>query len=194
MKHNNIIKLCLGIFLAFTMALPAIAQKTQTFKGVVVDTTGEPIIGASVKVVGTTTGTITDLDGKFMVVVPSGKQVEISYIGYITQVLSDFKQTKIELKEDTQQLDEVVVVGYGTQKKAHLTGAIATVPMDDIQDLASGNLASTLSGMVMDLALVVEMHDQVRMPGLIFVKMMFYQILVVLLQNHYMLLMGIFIL
>lgn len=78
---------------------------------------GEPIIGASVKVVGTTTGTITDLDGKFMVVVPSGKQVEISYIGYITQVLSDFKQTKIELKEDTQQLDEVVVVGYGTQKK-----------------------------------------------------------------------------
>lgn len=98
MKHkNNIIKLCLGIFLAFTMALPAIAQKTQTFKGVVVDTTGEPIIGASVKVVGTTTGTITDLDGKFMVVVPSGKQVEISYIGYITQVLSDFKQTKIEL-------------------------------------------------------------------------------------------------
>lgn len=81
MKHNNIIKLCLGIFLAFTMALPAIAQKTQTFKGVVVDTTGEPIIGASVKVVGTTTGTITDLDGKFMVVVPSGKQVEISYIG-----------------------------------------------------------------------------------------------------------------
>ena len=100
MKHNNIIKLCLGIFLAFTMALPAIAQKTQTFKGVVVDTTGEPIIGASVKVVGTTTGTITDLDGKFMVVVPSGKQVEISYIGYITQVLSDFKQTKIELKED----------------------------------------------------------------------------------------------
>ena len=194
MKHNNIIKLCLGIFLAFTMALPAIAQKTQTFKGVVVDTTGEPIIGASVKVVGTTTGTITDLDGKFMVVVPSGKQVEISYIGYITQVLSDFKQTKIELKEDTQQLDEVVVVGYGTQKKAHLTGAIATVPMDDIQDLASGNLASTLSGMVNGLSVVVEMRDLVRMLGLIFVKMMFYQILVVLLQNHYMLLMGIFIL
>ena len=87
MKHNNIIKLCLGIFLAFTMALPAIAQKTQTFKGVVVDTTGEPIIGASVKVVGTTTGTITDLDGKFMVVVPSGKQVEISYRVYNTGII-----------------------------------------------------------------------------------------------------------
>ena len=88
MKHkNNIIKLCLGIFLAFTMALPAIAQKTQTFKGVVVDTTGEPIIGASVKVVGTTTGTITDLDGKFMVVVPSGKQVEILYRVYNTGII-----------------------------------------------------------------------------------------------------------
>ena len=84
MKHkNNIIKLCLGVFLALTMALPALAQKSVTFKGVVVDTTGEPIIGASVKVVGTTTGTITDLDGKFMVVVPSGKQVEISYLSLI---------------------------------------------------------------------------------------------------------------
>ncbi len=103
------------------------------------------------KVVGTTTGTITDLDGKFMVVVPSGKQVEISYIGYITQVLSDFKQLRSELKEDTQHADEVVVVGYGTQK-AHLTGAIATVPIDDIEDLASGNLASTLSGMVNGLS------------------------------------------
>jgi hypothetical protein len=192
MKHkNNIIKLCLGVFLALTMALPALAQKSVTFKGVVVDTTGEPIIGASVKVVGTTTGTITDLDGKFMVVVPSGKQVEISYIGYITQVLSDFKQTKIELKEDTQQLDEVVVVGYGTQKKAHLTGAIATVPMDDIQDLASGNLASTLSGM--DLVLMVEMHDLVKMHGLIFVRTMYYQISEEQLQNHYTLLTGIFI-
>lgn len=101
----------------FDNGLTCSCPEKRDIQGVVVDTTGEPIIGASVKVVGTTTGTITDLDGKFMVVVPSGKQVEISYIGYITQVLSDFKQTKIELKEDTQQLDEVVVVGYGTQKK-----------------------------------------------------------------------------
>ena len=80
MKHKNMLKLCLSMFLAFMMALPTLAQNI-TYKGVVVDESGEPIIGASVKVAGTTTGTITDLDGKFQVVVPSGKQVEVSYIG-----------------------------------------------------------------------------------------------------------------
>ena len=130
------------------MLLPTLAQNTKSFKGVVVDETGEPIIGAAVKVVDTTIGTITDLNGKFVINVPAGKLVEISYIGYISQRISDFKLTKVVLKEDTQQLDEVVVVGYGTQKKAHLTGAIATVPMDDIQDISSGSLANTLSGLV----------------------------------------------
>lgn len=72
----------------------------------------------------------------------------ISFIGYTTQVVNDLNKTKVVLKEDLQQLDEVVVVGYGVQKKAHLTGAIATVTMDDIQDLSDGGLASSLSGMV----------------------------------------------
>lgn len=148
MKHQNILSLWLCLLLIFAMALPAYAQNDRTYKGVVVDEAEEPIIGASVKVTGTTVGTITDLNGKFMVSVPVGKQVEISYIGYITQVISDLKQTKITLKEDAQQLEEVVVVGYGTQKKAHLTGAIATVPVDEIQDISSGSLANTLSGLV----------------------------------------------
>ena len=100
MKHKRIFNLCLCTLLAFVTAFPTFAQNAQTYKGVIVDEAEEPIIGASVKVVGTTTGTITDLNGKFVVNVPAGKQVEISYIGYITQVLSDFKQTKIELKED----------------------------------------------------------------------------------------------
>lgn len=128
-------------------AIADIGTEYKSFKGVVVDETGEPIIGAAVKVVDTTIGTITDLNGKFVINVPAGKLVEISYIGYISQRISDFKLTKVVLKEDTQQLDEVVVVGYGTQKKAHLTGAIATVPMDDIQDISSGSLANTLSGL-----------------------------------------------
>ena len=140
--------MCLCTLLAFVTAFPTFAQNAQTYKGVIVDEAEEPIIGASVKVVGTTTGTITDLNGKFVVNVPAGKQVEISYIGYIPQVISNLKQTKIILKEDTKQLDEVVVVGYGTQKKAHLTGAIATVPVDEIQDISSGSLANTLSGLV----------------------------------------------
>lgn len=148
MKYKNMLKFCFGMFLACMLSLPVFAQDAKTFSGVVVDETGEPVIGASVKVVGTSTGTITDMDGKFSVSVPSGKQVEISFIGYITQTLSNFNNKKIVLKEDAQQLDEVVVVGYGTQKKAHLTGAIATVPMDDIQDLSSGSLASTLGGLI----------------------------------------------
>jgi len=151
MKHYSIIKLCF-VLLAFALALPAVAQKVQTYKGIVLDEAGIPVIGATVKVVGTSTGTITDMDGNFQISVPEGKQVEISYIGYMPQTVTDFKQTQVVLKEDSQQLEEVVVVGYGTQKKAHLTGAIATVPMDEIQDLSSGGLSSTLSGMVNGLS------------------------------------------
>lgn len=148
MKHKNLIRLCLSMLLSFLMVIPVLAQSSKTFTGVVVDETGEPIIGAAVKVVGTTIGTITDLDGKFFLDVPQGKEVEISYIGFIPQKFTEFKNTKVVLKEDTQQLEEVVVVGYGTQKKAHLTGAIATVPIDEIQDISSGSLANTLSGLV----------------------------------------------
>ena len=129
--------------------MPTLAQNGVTVKGTVVDGTGETVIGASIVVKGNTSiGTISDIDGNFTLNVPDGKEVEISYIGYVPQRFSaPFKLTKIILKEDTQQLDEVVVVGYGTQKKAHLTGAIATVPVDDIQDISSGSLASTLSGL-----------------------------------------------
>ncbi|NDV83295.1 TonB-dependent receptor [Bacteroides sp. 51] len=152
MKYNNIFKFSLSILLAFMMSLSAYAQESQTFSGIVLDEASEPIIGASVKVVGTSTGIITDLDGRFSLLVPKGATVEISFVGYAPQKITDLKQTKIVLKEDAMLLDEVVVVGYGTQKKAHLTGAISTVPMDDIQDLATGNLSSALSGMVNGLS------------------------------------------
>lgn len=152
MKHKNILKWCLCTIVAFVMALPSVAQDAKTFKGVVVDGTGEPMIGATVKVTGTATGTITDMNGGFSITVPAGKTVEFSYLGYITQTVSNFSNAKIVLKEDSQQLEEVVVVGYGTQKKAHLTGAISTVPMDDIQDISTGNLSSALSGMVNGLS------------------------------------------
>jgi len=88
MKYKNILGICLCILLAFIMAMPVIAQNTKTFKGVVLDETEQPVIGASVKVVGTTVGTITDLDGNFTLNVPDGKEVEISYIGYLPQRFS----------------------------------------------------------------------------------------------------------
>lgn len=148
MKHKSTFRNYVCMLLAVVMALPAMAQNTKIFKGVVVDEAEQPVIGATLTVVGTAQGTITDLDGKFTLNVPEGKVVEVSYIGYVSQQFSSFKMTKIILKEDAQQLDEVVVVGYGVQKKAHLTGAIATVPVDEIQDLSSGSLANTLTGLI----------------------------------------------
>ena len=153
MEYNNIIKIGLGAMLAVGTCTSAFAQAEITYKGTVVDETDLPIIGAAVKIAGQTQGgAITDLDGNFTIKVPQGATVEISYIGYSTIRITDFKQTKIVMREDTQQLDEVVVVGYGVQKKAHLTGAISTVPMDEIQDLVGGDLASSLSGLVNGLS------------------------------------------
>ena len=131
------------------MALFVLSASAQTqYKGKIVDEAGQPVIGATVIVKGTTNGTTSGIDGAFAIAVPAGAELQVSYIGYITENISDLAKTEIVLKEDKQQIEEVVVVGYGTQKKAHLTGSVATVPMDDIQDLASGDLASTLSGLI----------------------------------------------
>lgn len=127
------------------IALPAFAQN-QTVTGTVLDETGEPVIGATVTVTGTKTATITDFDGNYKIDVPKGGKVTISYIGYLTKTVAPGGTVKLE--EDKQTLEEVVVVGYGTQKKAHLTGSVATVDMDDVQDLANAGLASSLSGLV----------------------------------------------
>lgn len=131
-----------------TCSLTALAQN-KTVTGTVVDETGEPVIGATVRVDGTKLATVTDLDGNYTIEVPANQQITISYIGY-----GDVKTKggRVQLKESGTDLDEVVVVGYGVQKKAHLTGAVGTVPMEDIQDLSSGSLASTLSGLVNGLS------------------------------------------
>ncbi len=151
MKHS-IAKISLVLF-ALLMAVPAFAQDIL-YQATVVDTQDEPMIGATVRVPDTDHIAITDIDGNFSIRVPKGKKVEISYIGYVPYTVTDFNIKTIVLKEDTETLDEVVVVGYGTQKKAHLTGAIATVPMDEIKDLADGNLAASLSGLVNGLSVV----------------------------------------
>ena len=112
-------------------------QQTRqtTISGIVVDAAQEPIIGASVVVVNTTNGCITDFDGKFSLEVSQlPVKVQITYIGYKSQVVtvSDAKTVQVVLQEDTETLDEVVVVGYGSQKKANLTGAVASVKMDEV--------------------------------------------------------------
>ena len=107
-----------------------IAQSQKQVKGQVVDATGEPVIGASILEKGTTNGVISDIDGNFSLNVSSPNAViVISYIGFKSMELpaSDPKLRKIIMKEDTEVLDEVVVVGYGTQKKESLTGAVTVV-------------------------------------------------------------------
>lgn len=98
--------------------------------GLVVDATGEPIIGASVVEKGTTNGIVTDIDGKFILSVKTGAILKISFVGYQPQEVKATPTMKIVLKEDTELLDEVVVVGYGVQKKANLTGAVTTVDLN----------------------------------------------------------------
>lgn len=131
-------------------ASPVLAQNTD-IRGTVVDEHGEPIIGASVRVEGQDGGVITDLDGNYVIKAPKGAKVTITYIGYEPMTVTG--GGRVQLKEDSQNLDELVVVGYGVQKKAHLTGSVATVPVDEIQDIASGDLASTLEGLVNGLSI-----------------------------------------
>lgn len=124
-------------------------QQTSTINGKVTDANGEAIIGASVTVKGATSnGTITDLDGKFNLDAPANATLVISYVGYKTiEIPVNGKKTlTITLKEDTEMLDEVVVVGYGTQKKATLTGSVSSVGGDDIKKMSPVNITNTLAG------------------------------------------------
>lgn len=123
-------------------------KKTKTIKGTVVDETGLSVIGANVVQKGTTNGIITDMDGNFSLDVPEDAILEISYIGYLPQSVSVGSKSSFQiiLREDTQKLDEVVVVGFGTQKKANLTGAVATVSGDDLSKRPVFNVASSLQG------------------------------------------------
>lgn len=147
MKTNNIKTLAFG--LALTCAIPAMAQNTTTIKGTVVDENGDPVIGATIHVPGTRQATVTDLDGNYSISAPKGTTLTVTYVGY-KQIST--KGGRIMLKENDTDLDEVVVVGYGTQKRAHLTGSVESIPVDEIQDISSGNLASTLSGLVNGLS------------------------------------------
>lgn len=120
---------------AYAAPEPQVASSaTKVITGVVTDAKGEPIIGASVTEPGTTRGTVTDVDGKFSLRVSNNAKVRISYIGCKTQELKASDNLNISLAEDNALLDEVVVVGFGTQKKANLTGAVATVDVAKTMD------------------------------------------------------------
>ena len=128
--------------------------QTKTITGVVVDATGEPVIGASVLEVGTTNGTITDVDGNFTIQVPVGAKLDVSYIGYKTQqiVVGVPNIYKVVLKEDAEMLDEVVVTGYGmSQKRSLMTNSISKLDDKVLQNAAMSNAAQSLQGTVSGL-------------------------------------------
>ena len=130
-------------------AVTIMQQQNLKVSGVVTDEAGEPLIGVSVLVKGTTLGNITDLNGRFSLDVPEGSILEISYIGYKTQSIKAQREPmNIVLKEDAQKLDEVVVVGFGTQKKVYLTGSVSAVTGDDISKRPVANAAILLQGQI----------------------------------------------
>ena len=129
-------------------ASEVLQQAKRQIKGKVVDAAGETVIGANVLEKGTTNGVITDIDGNFVLNVSSGATLEISYIGYVTQTIKVTNQTSLHivLKEDSETLDEVVVVGYGTMKKSDLSGASVSVGEDALKGSVITNLDQSLQG------------------------------------------------
>ncbi len=123
-------------------------QQQRAITGVVTDNLGEPVIGANVIEKGTTNGVITDMDGNFALTVSDNAVIQISYIGYIPQEIPVGNRItfRISLKEDSQNLDEVVVVAYGTQKKVNLTGAITSIKADNLENRPSSNVVNMLTG------------------------------------------------
>lgn len=136
--------------LLWTFSLGVIAQNINV-RGAVVDTNGEPLIGVTVQVQGTTIGTITDMDGNFTLAnVPPNAILEVSYVGMHSQliVLDGRTSVHIVMEEDTELLEEVVVVGYGTQKRGMLAGSISNVKSEKLTVAPIGNVTNVLSGQV----------------------------------------------
>ena len=135
--------------------VPAMAsvEQAQTIKvsGQVVDQDGEPLIGATVRVKGSQTGSVTDIDGNFQLDAPSNATLVVSYVGYKDSEIAVRGRAiieKIQLESDSQVLDQVVVVGYGTQKKADLTGSVSIVNADELKRVSHSNVSSMLEGKV----------------------------------------------
>lgn len=154
-KDQSILGRCASIgqrlffFALLTVISIGMYAQGKTVSGTVVDKTGETVIGASVVVKGTTNGTITDFDGKFTLSnVPNDGTIEISFVGYKTQTISVAGKTNLQvvLEEDTEVLDEVVVVGYGVQKKSDVTGAMASVGSKEIESRPVTNAMQALQG------------------------------------------------
>jgi len=150
MKTNSLFKRLFSVLAGIVLGASMLsAQNTITVKGTVLDPAKQPVIGAAVMQTGTTNGAAADLDGNFTITVPMGARLTVSAIGYETlQVTVTSSTMNITLQEEASELDESIVVGYGTQKKASLTSAITNIQAEDITATKQANLTSSLQGKV----------------------------------------------
>lgn len=148
------------LFAAILISSVANAQNI-TCSGTVVDSQNEPIIGATIMQKGASQGTVTDIDGHFKLTAPQGTTLVISYIGYVSQEVKIAETLNIVLKETSETLNEVVVIGYGVQKKSVVTAAIAKVSSDDLAGTAPVRMDNALKG----LAAGVNVTSSSGQPG-----------------------------
>ena len=125
-------------------------QQANPVRGTIIDRSGETLIGVSVSIKGATTGTITDIDGRFLIDASKGSVLRVSYLGYITQeiTIGDNRDLRIVLEENTQELETVVVVGFGTQKKESITGAISAISGDELMTTNASTTSTALAGKI----------------------------------------------
>ena len=134
------------VLLMAVMPAVASADDLMTVSGTVVDEAGEPLIGCSVQMTGTSVGTVTDIDGHFSLQVPKGKTLTFSYVGYKSQAIKATAQMNVVMKEDSNVLDELVVVGYGTMKRSDITGSVVSVKAEDMQQTSAATMDQMLQG------------------------------------------------
>jgi len=143
-----------AVILLQAVCISLSAQSLRTISGTVKDAWGEPLIGVSVVITGSASGTVTDIDGRYSINMPAGKsRLTFSYVGFEPQTVDTGGRSTIDitLKEDTKALDEVVVIGYGTQKKVNLTGSVASVSADVLENRPITNLSQGLQGLIGNL-------------------------------------------
>ena len=140
-----------GLTVCPVTASAAVTQQTIKVKGQVVDQDGEPLIGATVRVKGASSGSETDIDGNFQIDAASNATLVISYVGYKDREVAVRGRAQIDaiqMEADSHMLDQVVVVGYGTQKKADLTGSVSIVNADELKRVSNSNISTMLEGKV----------------------------------------------
>ncbi len=149
MRTNNFLKRLVALGLGLVLGASVLSAQNLTVKGTVLDAEKQPVIGAAVIQAGTSNGTSCDIDGKFTISVPSGAELVVSAIGYETLTVKVTSSTlTITLQEESTELEETVVVGYGTQKKASLTSSITNIQAEDITSTKQSDLVSSLQGKV----------------------------------------------